>query len=475
MFRDRIDKPIDPIPMEYVNTLHRLDDEPDYSLTCLGIAMLRPRIENYKGISGVYKNLTDEISCVRDFIELSQRTWETPALCYYMYRNNCEDRAEMMQMLDDNGFIVKENIGAFIKTQASLNCFAVYHKDNNFAGIFINSSEIRFYHILISFVSLLFPNLFTTITMRKPEDYNIVIALSKQTKDLFVQRIQEATQQYTVEFRQIMLSTLLKGIHESKIAHALQDVTQARSYVENVKLNLSDAIASLRNYIVTYEGLKATESYDKPEEDLVEYLATNKNIHNLTVNGSRLTFSVSALLNNYNEDAWAAFKRRGAIYDGQYRTDSMLDAFRTKENRQILLDNLFSESPDFSVKLAGNYTMDIQNCHLTTDRGYDYNAADPMYKSYIPNPHLKLFNCLGGYERRVAEALEKRDYILAVELCCASAGSVNLEETEQTFRPFLGWLLSSREKVLRRKDGVDMTPEEALVWLIDKENANETN
>ena len=92
-----------------------------------------------------------------------------------------------------------------------------------------------------------------------------------------------------------------------------------------------------------------------------------------------------------------------------------------------------------------------------------------MFKSYVPNPHLKIFSCLGGYEYKIADELRNRNYIVAVEMCCASAGSVNVEETEQTFRPFLGWIMSSREKILRRKDGVDMTPEEALIYLIDKE------
>ena len=474
MFRDYIREPIDPIPVEYVNTLNRLDNEPDFSLTCLGIAMLRPRIENYKGISGVFKNFNDEISCVRDFIELNGRTWETPVLCYYTYHEKCDERADMMQMLNENGFAVKENIGAFIKEQASLNCFAVYNKEKNFAGIFINSNEIRFYHILISFISLLFPALFEKVPMKRPEDYNIVIALSKTNKDLFIQRIQEAMKPYIMEFRRIMLANLLKGMHEVKIANAFRDVNQARSHVQSAKDTLAEALKSLKDYIMIYEGMKATESYDQPEEELVEYIATNKSIHNLVIRNNKMYFNVATLLNNYNEDAWNSFQRQGYIYDGDYRTE-LLDVFKTKENRKILLNNIFSECPEFAVKIAGNYSLDIQGCEIRTDRNYDYCTSDPMYKSYLPNPHLKLFGCLGGYEGRVMEALEKRNYIGAIELCCASAGSVNLDETDQTFRPFLGWILSSREKILRRRDGTEMTPEEALIWLIDKEKTNETN
>ena len=73
-------------------------------------------------------------------------------------------------------------------------------------------------------------------------------------------------------------------------------------------------------------------------------------------------------------------------------------------------------------------------------------------------------------------ALRDRNYISAIEICIASAGSINLDEVTQTFRPFLGWVLSSTDKIIQTKDGTAMTPEEALVWLIDnKEKENATD
>ena len=277
------------------------------------------------------------------------------------------------------------------------------------------------------------------------------------------------------EFRHIMLKELLKSIHETKINQSLANVNNQRRAVDRAKQELADAIKYLRTLSVTYEGMKATECFDEPEEELVDYLSSNKDVHNLHVNGTVLSFTIATLLNNYNENAWAVFKDRGHIYDGNYKTNNIRDVFNDKKNRKLLLDNLFSESPEFAIKIAGNYQIDLQGCSVYVDKTFDYETADPIFKSYLPNPHIKLFACLGGYDTRIPQALENRNYIGAVELCCASAGSVDLDETEQTFRPFLGWLLSSTEKVLRRRDGVEMTPEEALIYLIDKEKVNETN
>jgi len=466
MFRECIATPIDPIPVEYIDTLNRPEGEPDYSLSCLGIAMLRPRIENYSGISGTYRNVNEESACVDEMLEFEYNGH--PTFCYYMYRHPCTDRQRLIDKLAEQGFVVKENIGTFIKDKADIDCFAVYHKEKNFAGIFINSFELRFYHVLISFISLLFPAIFKDQPMKKPEDYNIVVSLSKTTKDLFVQRIQEAVKPYINEFRRLMLGTLLKGMHDVKIRNALNNVQQARNVVDSTKTALATAIKALKGYVVTYEGLKATEAFDQAEEDLIDYLSTNDRVHNLAINNNRLRFTVATYLNNFNEDAWATFRQQGYIFDGEYKQNILLDVFREEENRKILLNSIFSESPEFAVKVAGNYCLDLQSCEATANRDFDYIAADPIFKTYLPNPHLKIFACLGGYEDRIMDAMEKRNYIGAVELCCASAGSVDLDESDQTFRPFLGWIMTSREKILHRKDGEDMTPEEALVWLIDQ-------
>lgn len=477
MFKDIISKPIDPIPSEYINQLKRLNCEPDYSLTCLGIALLRKRIEGYDGISGTHSYFTNEGECVADFAERYKALDNNPLFCYYIYNYKEPDRTVINNALKD--FHTKENIGALIKNKAGAECTAVYHETKNCAAIFINSKDIRFYHMLISFMSLLFPALFKDKPL-DDDDYNVIKTLSKTESSAFVQQIKKAVSPYLFEFRRLMLGNLLKQMHENKIKVARDSITTQRNSIKSIEQQYADALSYLKQLIVIYEGMKATECYDAPEEDLVEYLSTNKLLHNLNIANNKLTFVVATKLINYNENAWETFKKAGYIYDGDYtdggrHTIALLDVFKKKENRKLLLDNLFSEDPEFSIKIVGNYCLNFDSSYVTTNKGYDYTIADPEFKSYMPNPHLKFFACLGGYERRINKALQDRNYISAIEMCCASAGSVDLDETEQTFRPFIGKLMMSREKVLVRKDGTEMTPEEALLYLIDKEKTNETD
>lgn len=471
MFRECINAPIDPIPVEYVAQINRLLSEPDYSLTCLGIALMKDRIEDYKGIAGTYSIFTNQQTCIDDLFVRETNNIECPIFCYYVFTSSDKD---VKETLIENNYEIIEKIGAFLKDKAGVECLAVHHKEKNLAAVFINSRDIKYFHLLISFLSLFFPNVFKDKPLGE-KDYNIIKSLAKNDKAAFVQKIQEAVAPYTMEFRRLMLGTLLKQMHERKIADAQNNVNEQRRYVDTMKSNYVDAIERLKELIVLYEGMKATELFDKPEEELIEYLSTNKALRNLTINGSKLAFTVATLLNNYNSDAWASFSKAGYIFDGKYNQPTLLDAFKDRKNREILLNNIFSESPEFAIKMCSNYTLDFSNCNVTSSRTYDYVAVDPIFKGYIPNPHFKNFSCFGGYGTKIIESLRNRKYIVAVEYCCASAGSVNLEETEQNFRPMLGWLLTSREKVLRRRDGVEMTPEEALIYLVDKEKVDETD
>ena len=471
MFRERVDRPIDPIPQVYADRLCRLENEPDYRLTSLGAALLKSRVGRYEGISGVYYSFEYKTDAFKDFVERVKTIRTRPLYCYYIYNQEADVDGLIDEELSE--FKERKNIQVFIKEKAECECKVLYHEKMNAVGIFVNSRDFRLYHLLMSFMSLYYPALFAEHPMTE-EDYSIVKALSNKEKEKFYVAIKNLLKPYAMEFRRYQLSTLMKDIHEVKVNNAFNTVEQFRRELRQIEENYGRTITSLKAAIVTYEGLKATEQYDDPEEDLVEYLATNNNIHALDIRDKYLIFSVTTLLNNFNEQAWNAFKARGAIYDGQYNCE-LPDLFKDKEKRKLLFDNIFSDDPVLFVKMCGNYKLDLDHCRVSTNSGYDYEAIDPMFKDYLPNPHLKIFECLGGYKDRIMPALRDREYISAVEICMASAGSVNLDEVTQTFRPFLGWILTSNNKIIQTKDGQDMTPEEAFVYLVDKEKENEAD
>lgn len=471
MFRTLINNPIEPIPVEYTNTLNRLENEPDYALTCLGIALMKKRGE-YHGISGQYLNLNNLKEALDNFIGAIQVNTNRPFFGYYTYSEDSDDVEDKLNELETKGFKRKESIEKLVHDKASNTCYAFYHEEDNVAAVVINTRDTRLYHLLISFLPLYYPALFKDQPMQ-PEDYDIVKTLSKNDSGIFTNKIREVMKPYTEEFRRIQLTGLIRQMHEVKVSAAKYDVDNQRVAVDSLCEQYAQAVDTLKNLIVTYEGLKATEQSGENESELIEYLCSTKNITAINIEESTLSFIATSLLTGFSDDAWRSFDERGGIYDGEYRQRDynfeLRDVFKRQENRKKLLNSIFGENPEFSIKMCGYYSLNLHNYRAGTASNYDYVSKDPSLVDYMPNPHLDIHACLGGYRNRVPEAIRSGDLISAVDMCIASAGTVNLDETDITFRPFIGKLMASENKVLRRRDGVDMTPEEALIYLIDKE------
>ena len=467
MFKDYINSPIDPISIEYVNSIRRLNNEPDYSLTCLGVAMLKPRIENYKGVTGVYNRYQTKDACILDFVDRTHEENETPVFCYYRYT----DSEFEQKVINDNlsEFKERNSISAFIKDKMEVECLVLYHETRNIVGIFVNANDIRLYHLLLSFFSLYYPSIFKEKPLSESE-LAFVSSLSNKSSTKFFENIRILIEPYRVEFKRLQIESFMKALHDDKIQAASEAVNNQKYTVEDAESRFSEAVRRWRELIVTLEGLKATESYDEAEKDFTDYISTSKDIYNLSFRDRSIYFCVKTLLNNYNENAWQVFSERGGIFDGEYGT-RLSEPFNTTENRKLLLNNIFSEDPVFHVRMCGNYRLDVANYRSYCDSSYNYTDVDSTFENYMPNPHIRLHSCLGAYKDQLMNALVERNYIGAAELCVASAGSVNIDETTQTFRPFLGQLLNNKHKVLVDNEGNEYTPEEALAWL--KENKNE--
>ena len=466
MFRNLITAPINPIPQQYIDTIARLENEPDYSLTSLGIALLRPRIDPYAGIAGVWGSHDTEMNCVDDFIDNRYPYYKegTPMLCYYKF-NKESNEEEVIKKLTDLGFVVKESIGTLAQQKSDVKCLAMFHPEENCAVIFVNSADAKVYHFLISVLSLLFPKLFADKPLTDEEKRDLLMTMTKTSDEAFIQAIQKFVKPYENEFRRLMLSSFLKSMHSRRIESAKRDMDNMREHSESCYQEYLNALASLKEKIALYEGYKIVDAAGEGEEEFVKYLSENKAIYGFAMQDNTFSFAVATYLSNYNPDAWKRFSQAGHIYDGAYGPN-LEGTFGRKENRKKLLDQIFSESPIFTIKIAGNYKLNLSRCELSCNSGYNYERTDPIFKDYLPNPHIKNFSCLGDYKRRVTDLLRAGNYIGAIEMCCASAGSVNLDETANNFRPMLGWLLTSDRKVLHCiPTGEDMTPEEALEYI----------
>ena len=194
----------------------------------------------------------------------------------------------------------------------------------------------------------------------------------------------------------------------------------------------------------------------------------------MKVDGNSLTFNVASIISAYDVDAWKSYAVRtgeGSILDGKYGIP-LLEVFKTRQNRAKLLNNIFSESPIIAVKTSGHFKINFETNDGQAPRNYRFDNGDsPIFRDRLCNPHLYNFGCMGHRRTEIIrEELRNRNYIGAFAAMSASVENINMSEVSQNLRPFLGWILSTDKKIiLNLETGEDMTPEEALVYLVHKE------
>ena len=472
MFKEKI-QIIDPLTKEYVDSLVKSPNEFDYSLTQLGIVCFMKKVPDYRGIGGTFlRTWSDKEDAVRLYTTAETKPVDIEfSYIYYCGNSSCDE-----ERLAKLGFKHKTQVEALIHEKFNgSHVDVLYNTERNAALVFTNNDDLGLYHLILSFLPMYYPGIYTTPVKENDPEVPVLCSLSYGTSTLFKKRMSEALSEYRHIFCKAQVAKLLECCHQAKIQDAIDRVNRAKSSLECARNEYRKAYKTFNEAMVLREGTLAMESAPEWENDLISYLGSNDKIHDLEINDFRISFTVATTIQQFDLDAWNTYVQRGSVFMSERdEPPGVPEIFRKVENRKLFFDSIFSESPKFEVKTAGYYELDVRNMSFNTRSHIDYASINHIYKDYLPNPHLQQYACLGQYESRVIDVLEEGDIITAFELCVYSAGSLNMDEVQQNVRPFMRWIMGSDSKILRRFDGVEMTPKEALLWLIDnKEKENE--
>jgi hypothetical protein len=82
-------------------------------------------------------------------------------------------------------------------------------------------------------------------------------------------------------------------------------------------------------------------------------------------------------------------------------------------------------------------------------------------ETYLPNPHIQHFGCIGDYAIRFHEYMQKKDYIGAIEQAVVSARNLNFYDST-VMTKFAEELSYTAIKCIEKSDGILLTPLEAI-------------
>jgi len=472
MFSKVISAPIAPLTFSYLNNFTRPEGELDWTLSSLGFVLFQPRIPDYSGICG---NYTRFIELDAKLIDQIQKTCDrenksTPSFNYHICLDLTESKLQIIKKaMTTIGLSELEPIERYIAQQLLMKDFAVFiHEESNSAFIFAPSTNIQLYHLCLAFTYTLFPAIFKNKPL-SDDEIQVLKSLSHKTADSFISLMQKMLQPVRSVILRTELASCFRGFRQGKISTAENRVHALRSQIEAVLEDYRRKETELENAIVMLEGLKVISDGDSEEEkEVIEYLSKEPRIQNISYDRGSLIFDVTTLLTNTDVKKYENAEKTQGIYDG-YRIAST-NVFNNKANRMMLMKALFANpNPDLRVKISGHIVFQPSTNWMDAPRGQNIDMTDPILSNCLINPHYKLHGCPGRNRDQIIQCLQQGDLISAIECSIAATGSVNIGETDITFRPFVQEILTSDKRIIQRSDGTDLTPVEALLWLQTKE------
>jgi len=194
---------------------------------------------------------------------------------------------------------------------------------------------------------------------------------------------------------------------------------------------------------------------DKPqdESELMEYFLCNKQLSVIRVRGTELDFVVHGYADVFDEVAFDAY----VCNHGSYLYTQIGDNV-TIGQMELLYRAIFGG--DYRLRLCAAYIASMRNS-ITPLKNYDF---PPESQTYLPNPHIQQFGCIGNYATRFAAYMFNRDYVGAIDQAAVSARNINFHDSSVMMN-LAHTLPRTTTKCVEDTDGNLMTPREAIKRL----------
>ena len=468
MFRELIGDPIAPLTRNYIRTLTRPTNEYDYALTCLGVALFKDRIEDYKGIGGRCGTYGPDSIEVLLNLAAEDCSTQNPQFYYIVTQGSCFGTAqEIVRKLDLQELPA---VNKYIESQLQMNSFAAYKfKDRNTAVVLSCTSDMRVYHLCCAFIYTLFQEIFKDKPLTQDET-KILKSICNKSSTNFTTLLSQALAPMKESLLRTELVQCFAGFRQEKINAAKRKMDEMRNNCEDCYEQYCRSVDMLNNQIVIYEGLRTvySDGNNDQEKEAVDYVCGCNHIHNVNFSDGYLTFQVDTILTNTDPMKFQSAIRSKDIYNNYRLEDD--NPFNNKAHRTLFMNALFKETnPELFVRIRGEIKLNPGRQWMDAPRNAYFDDNDAVLGNCLTNPHFKFHGCPGQNRTEITKCLQDGDIVSAIECSIAATGSVNIGETDITFRPFVNEILSSKKKIIQRADGELMTPTEALLWLIQKQ------
>ena len=363
-----------------------------------------------------------------------------------------------------SGWQLFDDITALMRGVANVLCFINAEKRSTV--IFVDKLDCKKLHYLQAAILGLVPWYYKMGTAVTTQEMNLMQSLRSKDASLYQNCLKELVTQF--DFEKLRLKRLLSGF-ETRQARA--DIQRINGEIENYRRGIGDLSDRIAEYVramnercIQVMGIEQSVERNKDNSELLDYFLCNRRVVLEDVRGTTLSFYVKDYLEYYDEEMVQSALRNSYSYVYQFCTEEMNEARMKKLMTAVFLEG------KIRLRIIAAYSFDING--NITPRSYHEFGSD--YETYIPNPHINRYQCMGNYSSTINRLIRDRNYVAAIEQTVASAKSLNWGDStvmRAFFRSIVGTEDSCRNnRGFELPDGRIVTPLEAVQWLEEQEN-----
>jgi len=320
------------------------------------------------------------------------------------------------------------------------------------AVIFASALEPKHFHALQMMIPRYLPHLFVDAPLTESE-INLLKSTGNKSASEYEQLIEEFAKDLDFRAENIRsnLARFETLFERERAAELRQQITEHENTYNQQLIALTTTSNKMDDLKYTLAGLELAIDGQSEDSELMEYFICNKNLALIKVDGTSIVFVVHGYANNYDEDAFERYvsNHSGSLYKG-------INTNISKSQMEKLYLAIFSEGR-YKLRMCAAYKADMRS-GLSAISGYSF---PPESKSYLPNPHIQIHGCIGGYAIRFQECMQNKDYVGAISQATGSASNLNFHDSGVIAR-FAANLFSTSIKCIERPDGTLLSPHEAI-------------
>ena len=267
------------------------------------------------------------------------------------------------------------------------------------------------------------------------------------------------------DFERARIRRLLNGFETTyerqRIESCKREIQRKRDQIQSYSDAISQLMAEMRQQNISLMGSMSAIEQRGDQSELMEYFLADRNLAVESVNNGVLKFFTKGYLENYDPDEAESCINNHSSFVSSEPGNAVINA----EDARRLMTAVFVDGV-IKLRVCAAYTFEIDNNISVTAQSSKRYPAE--YSTYLPNPHIQGYSCMGNYRQIINDLLIAGDYVGAVSQCEASCRSLNWGDWTVMCN-FMTSVYTSDRQFYELPDGRCVNQIDAVKWLKEQE------